>query len=819
MKDQRKIKTRLGDETEQLRARVAELEKREDERIRADRAYEENLDLYRTLVETSPDTILMHSLDGVILAANAQAARMYGAADVDAFLAEVKSLFDLLDEEGQASAATHMQNTLAVGSSKNQEYLMRVRDGNTVTVEMNSSVVTNAAGEPRAFISVIRDITERKILESEHRDLLQRLYRSERNYRALVDNTPAGVYQTDLDGKMFFVNQAFADMLDCGSPEEMMNINAVSLYKRKEDREAFIEALKKKGLLTSYDIDLVSRTGGIRHVLLSAVLDGDNIWGTVVDITERKRAEVALKESEELFRFIAENMGDIVWILDLELKTTYVSPSIERVLGYTQEERRQQSVETMMTPESLVRARDLLIQELKRDKEAGADPGRSASVEIEYYHKDGSSVWMENDVKAMRSAQRELIGVYGVSRNITERKQAAQRQKELEERLQRAEKMEALGALAGGVAHDLNNVLGVLVGYAELLLLKTDEANPLRRFVTNIMNSSERAAAIVLDLLTMARRGVHTEKVVNLNDIIADYQKTPEYEKLCSFHPRVRIETRLETGLSNIMGSPVHLTKSVMNLVSNAAEAMPDGGLLVITTENRYLDKPLHGFDELKEGNYVVLSLSDTGEGISPEDMKHIFEPFYTKKVMGRSGTGLGLSVVWGTVKDHNGSINVQSEAGKGSTFTLFFPATSRDISTDQIHRPAAEYMGRGESLLVVDDVEGQRDLASQMLSELNYSVASVSSGEDAVAYLKDHKVDLVILDMIMDPGMDGLDTYREILAIHPRQKAIIVSGYSETTRVRQAQALGAGAYVRKPYVLERIGTAIRNELDKNVRR
>lgn len=816
MTDQRKTKADLGDEIERLRVRIGELEKREDERITAGRAYEENLDLYRTLVETSPDAILMHSLDGVILAANAQAAKMYGASNVDAFLAEVKSFFSMLDEEGKSSAAAHMQNTLTAGSSKNQEYVIRVRDGNMITVEMNSSVVTNAAGEPRAFISVIRDITERKILESEHRDLLQRLYRSERNYRALVDNTPAGVYQSDLDGKMFFVNQAFADMLEYGSPEEMTNINAVTLYKREGDRERFIEALKKNGLTTSYDIDLISRTGGIRHVLLSAILDGENIWGTAVDITERKRAEVALKESEELFRFIAENMGDIVWILDLELKTVYVSPSIERVLGYTQEERRQQSVETMMTPESLVRARDLLMQELKRDQQAGADPGRSASVEIEYYHKDGSSVWMENDVKAMRSAQGDLIGVYGVSRNITERKQAAQKRRELEDRLQRAEKMEALGALAGGVAHDLNNVLGVLVGYAELLLLKTDEANPMRRYVTNIMNSSERAAAIVQDLLTMARRGVHTERVVNLNDIITDYQKTPEYEKLCSFHPGVRIETRLEADLANIMGSPVHLAKSVMNLVSNAAEAMPDGGLLVIATENRYLDGPMQGFDELKEGNYVVLSLSDTGEGISPDDMKHIFEPFYTKKVMGRSGTGLGLSVVWGTVKDHNGSINVQSEAGKGSTFTLLFPATSRDITTDRIHRPAAEYMGRRESLLVVDDVEGQRELASQMLSELNYRVASVSSGEAAVAYLKDHKVDLVILDMIMDPGMDGLDTYREILAIHPRQKAIIVSGYSETTRVRQAQALGAGAYVRKPYVLERIGTAVRNELDKD---
>jgi len=456
----------------------------------------------------------------------------------------------------------------------------------------------------------------------------------------------------------------------------------------------------------------------------------------------------------------------------------------------------------------------LLGRELQREAE-NADPGRSVTLEVAYYHKDGSIVWMENDMKARRGPDGDLIGLYGVSRNITERKQAAERQKELEDRLQRAEKMEALGSLAGGVAHDLNNVLGVLVGYAELLLIKTEEGNAIRRYVENIMKSSERAAAIVQDLLTMARRGVHTEKVVNLNDLIKDYRETPEFEKLLSFHPLVRVETCMAPGLKNIMGSPVHLNKTLMNLVSNAAEAMPDGGLLTIRTDNLCLDKPLSGFDELREGNYVVLSIVDTGEGITPEDMKHIFEPFYTKKVMGRSGTGLGLSVVWGTVKDHNGFINVESKAGKGSTFTLYLPATREEIYPDRIDTPTVEYMGRGETILIVDDVEGQRELASQMLAELHYSVITAPSGELAVKYLENHKVDLILLDMIMDPGMDGLDTYRRILSIHPGQKAIIVSGYSETSRVKEAQALGAGSYVKKPYILERIGIAVRKELDR----
>jgi len=210
-----------------------------------------------------------------------------------------------------------------------------------------------------------------------------------------------------------------------------------------------------------------------------------------------------------------------------------------------------------------------------------------------------------------------------------------------------------------------------------------------------------------------------------------------------------------------------------------------------------------------------VMPVSDTGEGINAADLKRIFEPFYTKKIMGRSGTGLGLAVVWGTVKDHNGYINVQSEEGKGSAFTLYFPVTREELSAEAASVDISEYMGKGESILIVDDVKGQRNLAEEMLRKLNYGVTSVSSGEEAVTYLKEHRVDLMVLDMIMDPGMDGLDTYRSVLEICPKQRAIIVSGFSESERVKAVQALGAGAYVKKPYVIEKLGLAVRKELDR----
>jgi CheY-like chemotaxis protein len=345
--------------------------------------------------------------------------------------------------------------------------------------------------------------------------------------------------------------------------------------------------------------------------------------------------------------------------------------------------------------------------------------------------------------------------------------------------------------------------------------MQLPEDSPLKEPISTIQESGNKAAVIVQDLLTLARRGVATRELMNLNDIISKYLKSPEYKKLLSFHPLVKLNTDLGEDLFNISCSPVHVTKTVMNLVSNAAEAISGGGTISISTENRYIDSPIKGYDDKKEGDYITLKVSDNGIGISSKDRERIFEPFYTKKVMGRSGTGLGMTVVWGTVKDHQGYIDVQSTKGKGTTFTLYLPATREKSTTNQAAFCIEEYMSQEASILVVDDVEEQRKIASNILSELGYSVTSVSSGEKAVEYLQDNSVDLLVLDMIMDPGINGLETYKRIIQFHPNQRAIIVSGFSETDCVKEAQKLGAGQYVQKPYSLEKLGVAIKEELEK----
>lgn len=408
-----------------------------------------------------------------------------------------------------------------------------------------------------------------------------------------------------------------------------------------------------------------------------------------------------------------------------------------------------------------------------------------------------------------------VIGKVLVGRDITYRLEASKEKRRLEERLQKAHKMEAIGTLAGGVAHDLNNILSGIVSYPELLLLQLPKGSPLVRPLETILQSGIKATAIVQDLLTLARRGAETFEVVNLNTIINDYLKSPEYGKLKSYHPDVTETIKLAPDLLNVEGSVVHLSKLIMNLVSNAAEAMPDGGNIQISTENRYVDTQIEGHEYIFEGDYVVLAITDEGLGIEPEDLDRIFEPFYTKKRMGYSGTGLGMSVVWGTVKDHKGFIDLKSAIESGTTFEIFIPATRKEMNAGNRSSDTARLFGNNETILVVDDVETQRIIATSILTQLRYTVNSVSSGEAALEYLKENAVDLLVLDMIMAPGMNGLETYRRALELKPNQKAIITSGYSETDYVRQAQALGAGRYVKKPYAIEKIGEAVKEELLK----
>jgi len=420
-------------------------------------------------------------------------------------------------------------------------------------------------------------------------------------------------------------------------------------------------------------------------------------------------------------------------------------------------------------------------------------------------------------VRALESQNEELLQKNILLENeIEERARSEEERRQLESKLQLAQKMESIGKLAGGVAHDLNNTLGSIVGYPDILLDELPQQSPLRDVVRVIQKSGIKAAAIVNDMLTLARSGIVPKETIDLNSVISEYGESPEFSQLISFHRGVMVDVRLEKESLNVRGSFFHLSKVVMNLVSNAAEAMPGGGRITISTERRQISDPTGPGEEIKPGEYAVLCVSDTGIGIPPEDLERIFEPFYTKKTMGRSGTGLGMAVVWGSVRDHKGHITVESALGKGSKFTVYVPLTKEpSAGRKSLSRPKAP-LGKGESILVIDDVKEQREIASKILEKIGYAVHAVASGEEALTYLRHSSADLLILDMLMEPGMDGLETYRKVLQIRPGQKALITSGFSETWRVKEAEKLGVGGYLKKPYLLDQIGHAVRAELDRH---
>ena len=387
------------------------------------------------------------------------------------------------------------------------------------------------------------------------------------------------------------------------------------------------------------------------------------------------------------------------------------------------------------------------------------------------------------------------------------------RETALQEKLHRSMQMEMIGMMAGGVAHDLNNILSGIVTYPELLLMKIPEDSALRQPLEVIRDAGKRAAAVVADLLTMARGVAAVRENANLNTLIRSYLKSPEYHQMHAHHQEVECILDLDPDLLNISCSPVHVNKCLMNLITNATEAVGDKGHVWITTGNCFIDLPLKQVPFLEKGEYVMLSISDDGHGIGEDDLPHIFEPFYTKKVMGKSGTGLGLTVVWNSVQDHEGAITAENIQGR-TVFTLYFPATRNEESAQKAEIQAiAHLQGNGELILIVDDEQQQRDIAEKLLTFLGYKVDCVESGEKAVQYVRVKKPDLILLDMIMEPGMNGRKTYEEISRIRPGQRVIVISGFSEDEEVKITRALGARALIKKPYTLRQIGLAVQDAL------
>jgi len=433
------------------------------------------------------------------------------------------------------------------------------------------------------------------------------------------------------------------------------------------------------------------------------------------------------------------------------------------------------------------------------------------ALELEAIGQDGRTFPVEIRIKKLDgSSDRAWVAAI---RDLTARKQAEHRRLQMQEKLTNAQRMESIGVMAGSVAHDLNNILSSIVTFPELLLLDMSTTEKYRKDITLIQQAGKQAAAVVADLLTVARGSTCKKEACNLNLLLKDYAQSIDYRQLKQLCPGIAIQLQLEANLPNIEASTIHIIKSIINLMTNAAEAIDNTGKITIRTANRKLVETLQGYEKIPPGRYVVLSIQDTGSGIAEEALPRIFEPFFSKKELGRSGTGLGLTVIWNTVRDHQGFVDIISHEA-GCQFDLYFPSCRTGAQqTGELSFSFDALCGQGEKILIVDDEESQRQITSSILKRLGYTPSAVATGEKAIEHIRREPMDLLLLDMIMDPGISGYETYRRILKIQPTQRAVIASGYFNQEDQDKIKALGISHYLTKPFSVTSLARAVQQEI------
>jgi PAS domain S-box-containing protein len=756
---------------------------------------------FRNIVEASPMGLHMYQLDPrgrlILVGANNAADKITGVDNQKLIGCTIEQAFPNLIE----TEIPKIFKSIAAGGKSWHTNQLNYKGG-----EIEGAFEIHAfRTSPGKMVAMFIDVAERVRAEKALRD-------SEERFRDIALSSSDWIWEIDAAGRFTYVSEGVKDVIGY-QPKELVGksmFDIISSDERELIRELFVMASSRKQNITDWINWNISKDGALICIQSNGVpiLAGDDkllgYRGVNKDITGQKRSEERLRQSEERYRSLIESMEEGLLIISAEDVVIFSNQASSEIFGLPQDSIIGSDFNEISANTELASRFRSKLNERNRNV---------VKNEIAIERLDGQKRHVLLSATLLKNHDGNILGSFGILTDITELKKAEQEKLILREQLTNAQRMESLGILAGGVAHDLNNILGPLVAYPDLIKMKLEDDNPVINDIMKIKKSAERAADVVQDLLTLARRGRYELAPVSMTYIVESYLNSPEFAVLKSRHPDVTIMTELNADVPMAYGSESHLLKVIMNLIINAMDAMIQSGELRLKLEHGYVDRLAGGFDNIVAGDYIIFTVCDTGMGIDQGDLKHIFEPFYSKKKMGRSGSGLGLSIVYGIVKDHNGYIDVISEVGEGSDFVIYLPVV--EVESKPKEQPVIDIRG-SEKILVVDDMEEQRELAATLLSSLGYDVKTAGSGREAVDYIKTADVDLVVLDMIMEEGFDGLDTYREIIKFKPGQKAVIASGFSETDRVKEAERLGVGEYIRKPYNMQILGRAIREVLQQD---
>ncbi|HUL38272.1 MAG TPA: PAS domain S-box protein [Thermodesulfobacteriota bacterium] len=662
----------------------------------------------------------------------------------------------------------------------------------------------------RKLKKINQRIVESESKEAELRQVQELLEKERETFFPILHKAPYGIALIDSDGKFIYINPAFINIT--GYTLEDIFAGRDWFHKASpfpEYRQEIMSSLKRdviqKGVERIFSV--VCKNGEMKEIEFKpTLLDDGRIVVILSDITDHKRAEGALRESEEKYRTILENVEDGYFEVDIAGNLTFFNDSLCRMLGYSRDEMIGMNNRKYTDQENATK----LYQAFNRVYRTG-EPTKGFGWEV--VAKDGMKLFGEVSVSLIKDSKGKPTGFRGIARDITERKRAEEEKAALQEELRQSQKMEAIGSLAGGIAHDFNNLLTVISGNCQLSLLELKEGDPLKGNIEEIKAATDRAASLTRQLLAFSRRQVLDMKVLNLNTIIRDLEKMLRRV----IGEDVGLVTSLANDLGTVKTDSGWIEQVIMNLAVNARDAMPSGGKLIIETNNAELEDPYaRSHVAMKPGRYVKLCVSDTGLGMAPEVREHLFEPFFTTKKKGK-GTGLGLSTVYGIVKQSGGNIWVYSEPGLGTTFNIYLPRVDESLEDIRKKVTREELPGGGETILVVEDEEDVRRLAVRILKRQGYIVLEASCGNDALVLSKERKgpIDMVLTDVVM-PGMSGPQLADQLTRLHPKMQVLYMSGYTDNAGFHHGVLKQGVNYIQKPFTIDGLMKKMREVLDKN---